>query len=93
MSSIGPNTISGPPAGLPAISICIPTYNGKQYLPECINSIIAQTFGDFEVLICDDQSSDGTLDYARELAKGDKRFRFIANPRSEERRVGKECTW
>lgn len=81
MPSIGPNTISGPPAGLPAVSICIPTYNGKQYLSECINSIIAQTFGDFEVLICDDQSSDGTLDYARELAKGDKRFRFISNPR------------
>jgi glycosyltransferase involved in cell wall biosynthesis len=65
----------------PAVSICIPTYNGRQYFAECINSILAQTFSDFEVVICDDQSLDGTLDYARELAKGDKRFRFIANPR------------
>lgn len=65
----------------PEISICVPTYNGVQYLAECINSIVAQTYRDFEVLICDDQSSDGTLDLARELAKGDERFRFISNPR------------
>lgn len=65
----------------PEISICIPSYNGRKHLSECINSIVAQTFKNFEVLICDDQSSDGTLDYARELAKGDERFRFIPNPR------------
>jgi glycosyltransferase involved in cell wall biosynthesis len=39
-----------------------------------------QTFDNFEVVICDDQSADGTLAYARALAKGDKRFRFIPNP-------------
>ena len=61
------------------VSICVPTYNGVQYLSECISSIRSQTFTDFEVAICDDQSSDGTLDLARELAKGDERFRFISN--------------
>jgi len=65
----------------PEVSICIPTYNGREHLKECIDSVRVQTFGDFEVLICDDQSSDGSLDYARELAKGDTRFRFVANPR------------
>jgi glycosyltransferase involved in cell wall biosynthesis len=65
----------------PLISVCIPTYNGRTHLKECIDSVRAQTFPDFEVLVCDDQSSDGTLDYARELAEGDERFRFIPNPR------------
>jgi glycosyltransferase involved in cell wall biosynthesis len=65
----------------PHVSICIPTYNGREHLKECIDSIRAQTFGNFEVVICDDQSSDGTLDFARELAQGDERFRFIQNPR------------
>ena len=63
----------------PRVSICIPTYNGRQHLKDCLASVRAQSFQDFEVLICDDQSSDGTLDFARELAQGDKRFRFISN--------------
>lgn len=65
----------------PSISICIPTYNGRIHLKECIDSVRTQIFQDFEVLICDDQSSDGTLDLARQLAADDKRFRFISNPR------------
>jgi glycosyltransferase involved in cell wall biosynthesis len=65
----------------PQISICIPTYNGREHLKECLDSVRAQTFSDFEVVICDDQSSDGTLDFTRELAQGDERFRFIQNPR------------
>ncbi|TAN38423.1 MAG: glycosyltransferase [Verrucomicrobia bacterium] len=64
----------------PCVSICIPTYNSRDYLAECIASIRAQTFTDYEVVICDDESSDGTLDLARQLAKGDTRFRFISNP-------------
>lgn len=76
-----PGTADQPCVTAPAVSICVPTYNGKKHLSECINSIIAQSFKNFEVLICDDQSSDGTLDYARELAKGDERFRFILNSR------------
>jgi len=65
---------------MPVISVCVPTYNGRDHLAECIGSIRSQTFTDFEVVVCDDQSSDGTLDLARQLAEGDERFRFIANP-------------
>jgi glycosyltransferase involved in cell wall biosynthesis len=65
----------------PKVSICIPTYNGREHLKECLESVRAQTFQNFEVIICDDQSSDGTLDFARELARGDERFHFIQNPR------------
>jgi len=66
---------------LPKVSICVPTYNGREHLAECLTSICAQTFTNFEVVVCDDDSSDGTLAYARELVQGDVRFRFIANPR------------
>lgn len=64
----------------PLISICIPTYNGSEHLAECLASVQAQTFTDFEVVLCDDQSTDGTLDFARSLVRGDDRFRFIQNP-------------
>jgi glycosyltransferase involved in cell wall biosynthesis len=65
----------------PAVSICIPTYNGREHLRECLESVLAQTFTDYEVLVCDDRSSDGSLAYAREIANGDERFRFMDNPR------------
>ncbi len=70
-----------PPHKPPLVSVCIPTYNGREHLRECLDSVRAQTFKDFEVVICDDESLDGTLDFARELAQGDERFRFIRNPR------------
>ncbi|BAZ22466.1 putative glycosyl transferase [Kalymmatonema gypsitolerans NIES-4073] len=58
----------------PLVSICIPTYNGAQYLRECLDSVIAQTFTDFEVLLVDDQSSDETLNIAQEYAAKDYRI-------------------
>lgn len=64
----------------PKVSICVPTYNGREHLKECLDSIQAQSYRDFEVVVCDDQSADGTLDLARELTRGDERFRFVANP-------------
>lgn len=64
----------------PMVSVCIPTYNGKEHLAECIRSVRSQSFTDFEVVICDDQSSDGTFEFAQVLAEGDERFRFIKNP-------------
>jgi len=44
----------------PVFSVCIPTYNGADYLGEAIESALAQTFGGFELLICDDGSTDAT---------------------------------
>lgn len=45
----------------PLISICIPTYNGATYLQEALDSVLAQTFKNFEVIISDDASTDDTL--------------------------------
>lgn len=45
---------------MPKVSICIPTYNRKHYLKEALNSAFAQTYKDYEVIIVDDGSTDGT---------------------------------
>jgi glycosyltransferase involved in cell wall biosynthesis len=45
---------------MPTVSICIPTYNRKDYLLETLKSVFAQTYNDFEVVVLDDGSTDGT---------------------------------
>ena len=64
----------------PTVSVCIPTYNGEKYLKECLDSVLAQTFDNFEVLIVDDQSTDHTFKIVQEYAKQDGRIRIIQNP-------------
>lgn len=51
----------------PLISICIPTYNGEQYLEESLNSILLQTYKNIEVIISDDSSTDNTLKICHEF--------------------------
>ncbi|MDJ0688712.1 MAG: glycosyltransferase family 2 protein [Xenococcaceae cyanobacterium MO_188.B32] len=63
----------------PLISVCIPTYNGEKYLRECFDSVLAQTFSDFEVLVVDDRSSDETINIAKEYAGQDHRIRVVQN--------------
>lgn len=66
----------------PLVSICIPTYNGEKYLRECLNSVLAQTFSNFEVLIVDDQSSENTFCIAQEYAEKDTRIRVMRNDKN-----------
>lgn len=56
------------------ISIIIPTYNVEKYLRECLDSILAQTFQDFEIICVDDGSTDRTLDILQEYKRKDDRF-------------------
>jgi glycosyltransferase involved in cell wall biosynthesis len=56
-----------PASNKKTVSICIPTYNRKEYLKETIDSILAQTYKDFEIVIVDDGSTDGTEDMIKEL--------------------------
>jgi len=51
----------------PAVSICIPTYNRKDYLKETLESIFAQSYKDYEVVIVDDGSTDGTEEMIKQL--------------------------
>ena len=57
-----------------AISIVIPVYNIEKYLKECLDSLVNQTFKDFEVICVNDGSKDKSLDILNEYAKKDSRF-------------------
>lgn len=61
----------------PQISIIIPIYNVERYLRQCIDSILAQTFTDFELLLIDDGSPDGCPAICDEYAEKDARIRVF----------------
>ncbi|MFZ5593836.1 MAG: glycosyltransferase family 2 protein [Pseudomonadota bacterium] len=65
--------------GSRGVSICIPTYNGQEYLQECLDSILIQTYPDTEILIVDDCSTDDTVRIVEEYAIRDNRIRLIKN--------------
>lgn len=59
----------------PAISVAMSVYNGERFLAPAIESVLAQDFGDFEFLILDDGSNDGSAEIIRGYAEGDSRIR------------------
>lgn len=63
----------------PRVSIGLPVYNGGPYLRETLESILAQTFTDFELIISDNASTDQTEKICREYATKDKRIRYFRN--------------
>ena len=64
---------------MPVISILMAVHNGEQFLAETLASVAAQTFADFEFLIVDDASSDGSAAILASAAKDDERIRVITN--------------
>ncbi len=62
---------------MPEISIIVPVYKVEQYLPRCIDSILAQTFTDFELILVDDGSPDNCGKICDEYAEKDARIRVI----------------
>ncbi|MDG4476039.1 glycosyltransferase family 2 protein [Thiovibrio frasassiensis] len=65
-------------AHVPSISVVLPVYNGEQYLAEAIDSILAQSFTDFELIMIDDGSTDGSLEIMQQYQKRDARIRLVA---------------
>ena len=63
----------------PKISIVLPSYNGEKYIAESIQSVIDQSFNDWELIIVNDCSKDKTLEIANSFAKRDSRIRVISN--------------
>ena len=61
----------------PLLSVIIPVYNTKPYLERCLNSVLNQTFKDFEVICVDDGSTDGSGDFLDEYALNDRRIKII----------------
>ncbi len=64
----------------PRITIALPVYNGERFLGEAIESILSQTFTDFQLLLSDNCSTDRTCEICRAYADKDKRVRYIRQP-------------
>jgi glycosyltransferase involved in cell wall biosynthesis len=64
---------------VPAVTVLLPTHNRARYLAEAIDSVLAQTFTDIELLVLDDGSTDGTADLVATVT--DPRVQYFARPR------------
>lgn len=65
---------------MPKISVIVPVYNAEKWLRRCVDSILAQTFTDFEILLVDDGSSDTSGVICDEYASKDARVRVFHKP-------------
>ena len=63
----------------PKVSVLMSVYNGETYLRQAIESILNQTFGDFEFIIVDDGSTDQSLGILEAWAERDSRIRILRN--------------
>lgn len=66
----------------PTISVLVTSYDREPYIAESIESVLSQTYRDFEVIVCDDGSSDRSVDIARAYAGRDARIRVSVNQRN-----------
>jgi glycosyltransferase involved in cell wall biosynthesis len=64
----------------PTLSIGLPVYNGERYLAEAFEALLAQTYTDFELIVSDNASSDGTGAICRAYAERDDRVRYLRQP-------------
>ena len=68
---------------MPKISVVMAVHNGERYMQQAIESILAQTFSDFEYIIVDDGSSDQTLGILQEYAQRDQRILILQNSNNQ----------
>jgi glycosyltransferase involved in cell wall biosynthesis len=64
-------------SGTPIVSVIVPVYNGERYLGECIESLLAQSLRDFELVVVDNRSTDGSAAVAERYASRDRRVRLL----------------
>ncbi len=65
---------------MPRVSIGMPVYNGEEFIAEAIESLLTQSFADFELLIADNASTDRTAEICREFVAKDSRVRWLPSP-------------
>jgi len=63
----------------PTVSIGLPVFNGQEHLRAALDSLLAQEYGDFELIVCDNASTDSTGEIAAEYAAGDDRVKYHRN--------------
>lgn len=66
----------------PRLSVGLPVYNGEDYLAESIDALLGQSYEDFELIISDNASTDGTADMARSYEKQESRIRYFRQQRN-----------
>ncbi len=66
----------------PRVSIGLPVYNGEKYLPNALTRLLEQDFTDFELIVCDNASTDATQEICRALAEKDSRIRYFRNDKN-----------
>jgi glycosyltransferase involved in cell wall biosynthesis len=83
MTATGPSrTLVDRPAGQARVSIGVPVFNGARYLEDCLESLITQTYGDLEILISDNASTDKTPAISRAYCERDERVRYYRQARN-----------
>jgi glycosyltransferase involved in cell wall biosynthesis len=66
----------------PLVSVGLPVYNGEEHLAKALEAVLDQDLGDFEVIVCDNASTDATAEIARDYAARDARVRYHRNERN-----------
>jgi glycosyltransferase involved in cell wall biosynthesis len=64
----------------PLVSIGVPVFNAERFLPRALDSLLSQTLTDFELIISDNASTDGTPEICKEYLRRDPRIRYIRQP-------------
>ena len=79
-------------ASTPTISVVMPVYNAAAYLAEAVESVLAQSFGDFEFIVVNDGSTDCSGRILEQYAKRDRRIKLVARPvGADGTRSGSQC--
>lgn len=71
--------MNAPTGKSPRVSIGVAVYNGERFLPKTLDSLLAQTFKEFEIIICDNCSTDGTQQICSSYAASDERIQYHRN--------------
>src|SRR5215831_5740741 len=79
------------PVVAPRVSVAIASYNHAAYVSGAIDSVLAQTFQDFEIVITDDGSRDGTVEVLRSYAQENPRIRLFLNRYNYETHATNHC--
>src|ERR1700689_1019951 len=66
----------------PRLSIGLPVYNGERYLAESLDSLLGQSYENFELIISDNASTDATADICRRYGQQDSRIRYFRQPKN-----------